>query len=314
MTIAALAVAGDNIVSTCFLYGGTYNQFKTTLPRLGIECRIVRNDDPMEFEKHIDGKTKAIYIESIGNPKYNVPDFESFADLAHKHGIPLVVDNTFGCGGFLVRPIDHGADIVCHSVTKWMGGHGTTLGGVVVDSGKFDWGKHAARFPYLVEPSPGYHGLKFFETFGNKAFAVRVRSEILRDIGCALNPFAAFMLIQGIETLSFRVERHVENALKLARWLENHERVSWVSYPGRLCTQLLSRTGFSVFGPVKTSQQPLQRSIDSAIGLESHKSHENAKKYLKRGFGGTLSFGVKGGARAGPEVLERFGLVSHLAK
>jgi len=233
MAIAALAVAGDNIVSTCFLYGGTYNQFKTTLPRLGIECRIVASDDPAEFEKYIDEKTKALYIESIGNPKYNVPDFRKFADLAHKHGIPLVVDNTFGCGGYLVRPIEHGADVVCHSATKWMGGHGTTLGGIVVDAGTFDWGKHADRFPYLVEPSAGYHGLKFFETFGNKAFAARVRAEILRDIGCALNPFAAFMLIQGIETLSVRVERHVENALQLARWLEKHERVSWVSYPGK---------------------------------------------------------------------------------
>ena len=218
MAIAARVVGGDNIVSTCFLYGGIYNQFKTTLPRLGIDCRMVRSDHPAEFEKHIDARTKAIYIESIGKPKYNVPDFESFASLGHKHGIPLVVDNAFGCGSYLVRPIGHGADIVCNSITKWVDGHGTTLGGIVVDSGSFDGGKHAARFPYLVESSAGYHSLKFFETFGNKAFTVRVRAEVLRDIGCALNPFAAFMLIQGIETLSFKVERHVENVLKLARW------------------------------------------------------------------------------------------------
>merc|ERR1712225_187169 len=178
------------------------------------------------------GNTKTIYIESIGNPKYNIPDFEAIAKVAHEHGVPLVVDNTFGAGGYFVRPIDHGADIVVHSATKWIGGHGTTIGGIVVDSGKFDWGKNAKRFPEMVEPSPGYHGLKFWETFGPITFAIRVRVEILRDLGSSLNPFGAFQLLQGIETLSLRGERHAQNSLALARWLEKSPHVSWVSYPG----------------------------------------------------------------------------------
>lgn len=189
------------------------------------------------------------------------------------------MDNTFGAGGYFVRPIDHGADIVVHSATKWIGGHGTTIGGVVVDSGKFDWGKNAKRFPQMVEPSPGYHGLKFWETFGPITFAIRVRVEILRDLGSSLNPFGAFQLIQGIETLSLRAERHASNTLALARWLEKNPHVSWVSYPG----------------------------------LESHPSHELAKRYLKRGFGGVLSFGVKGGGAAGSQVVDGFKLISNLA-
>nr|ACT83168.1 homocysteine synthase [Tuber borchii] len=261
MAIAALAHAGDNIVSTSYLYGGTYNQFKVFLPRLGINTKFVNGDKPEDIAAAIDDKTKAVYIESIGNPRYNVPDFEAIAKVAHDKGVPLVVDNTFGAGGYLVRPIEHGADIIVNSATKWIGGHGTTIAGVVVDSGKFDWGKNAARFPQFVEPAEGYHGLKFWETFGPISFAIRVRVEILRDLGSCLNPFGAFQLIQGLETLSLRVERHVSNTLALARWLEKHERVAWVSYPG----------------------------------LESHPSHEIAKKYLKRGFGGVLSFGLKGG-------------------
>lgn len=251
MAIATLAQAGDNIVSTSFLYGGTYNQFKSFLPRLGITVKIVNGDNPEEFAKLIDDKTKAIYIESIGNPKYNIPDFKAFAKVAHEAGVPLVVrtinsgpnpvkeltwdsqvDNTFGAGGYLVRPIEHGADIVVHSATKWIGGHGTTLAGVVVDSGNFDWGKHAKRFPYFSEPAASYHGLNFWETFGRTSFTVRARSETLRDLGCALNPFGAFLLLQGLETLSLRVERHVMNALNLARWLEKNKYVAWVSYPG----------------------------------------------------------------------------------
>ncbi|KAH0552845.1 hypothetical protein GP486_006953 [Trichoglossum hirsutum] len=279
MTISALAHAGDNIVSTSYLYGGTYNQFKVFLPRLGINTKFVTGDKPEDFAKLIDDKTKAIYIESIGNPKYNIPDFEAIAKVAHDAGVPLVVDNTFGAGGYLVRPIEHGADIVVHSATKWIGGHGTTIAGVVVDSGKFDWGKHASRFPQFNEPAEGYHGLKFYETFGPITFAIRVRVEILRDLGTALNPFGAFLLLQGLETLSLRVERHVENALKLARWLEKHESVNWVSYPG----------------------------------LESHPYHEIAKKYLPRGYGGVLSFGVKGGEKAGSQIVDGFKLVSHLA-
>jgi len=279
MAFAALAHVGDNIVSTTNLYGGTYNQLKVFLPRLGISTKFVIGDKPEDFAKAIDEKTKAVYIESIGNPKYNVPDIEAIAKVAHDAGVPLVVDNTFGAGGYFVRPIDHGADIVVHSATKWIGGHGTTIGGVVVDSGKFDWGKHGKRFPEMVEPADGYHGLKFWETFGPITFAIRVRVEVLRDLGSSLNPFGAFQLIQGLETLSLRAERHAYNTLALAQWLEKNPHVAWVSYPG----------------------------------LESHPSHALAKKYLKRGFGGVLSFGVKGGGAAGSQVVDGFKLVSNLA-
>ncbi|KAK0635084.1 Cys/Met metabolism PLP-dependent enzyme-domain-containing protein [Bombardia bombarda] len=278
MTIIALAKAGDNIVSTSNLYGGTYNQLKVMLPRLGIETKFVVGDKPEDLAAAIDNKTKAVYIESIGNPRYNVPDLEAIAKLAHEKGVPLVVDNTFGAGGYFIRPIDHGADIVVHSATKWIGGHGTTIGGVIVDSGKFDWGKHGARFPQMVEPSEGYHGLKFWETFGAITFIIRVRVEILRDLGACLSPFAAQQLLIGIETLSLRAERHAQNALALAKHLENSPYVSWVSYPG----------------------------------LPSHPYHENAKKYLTRGFGGVLSFGVKGGG-AGSQIVDGFKLISNLA-
>jgi len=279
MALIALAHAGDNIVSTSFLYGGTYNQLKVMLPRLGIETKFVKGDSVEDFAAAIDDKTKAIYIESIGNPKYNIPDIEAIAKAAHEKGVPVVVDNTFGAGGYLIRPIDHGADIIVHSATKWIGGHGTTIGGVVVDSGKFDWGKHAARFPQFNEPSEGYHGLKFWDTFGPITFAIRVRVEILRDLGSCMNPFGAFQLLQGIETLALRVDRHVSNALTIAKWLEKHENVAWVSYPG----------------------------------LESHPSHKLAKKYLKRGFGGVLSFGVKGGEKAGITWVDNLKLTSNLA-
>ncbi|KAH6976950.1 hypothetical protein BKA56DRAFT_59441 [Ilyonectria sp. MPI-CAGE-AT-0026] len=279
ITINALAHAGDNIVSTSNLYGGTYNQFKVFLPRLGIETKFVNGDKPEDIGAAIDDKTKAVYVESIGNPKYNIPDLEAIAKIAHEKGVPLVVDNTFGAGGYFIRPIDHGADIVVHSATKWIGGHGTTIGGVIVDSGKFDWGKHAARFPQMNEPSDGYHGLKFWDTFGPITFIIRARVEILRDMGAALNPFAAQQLLLGTETLSLRAERHAQNALALAKWLENSSHVSWVSYPG----------------------------------LESHPYHETAKKYLKRGFGGVLSFGVKGDAAAGSTVVDGFKLISNLA-
>ncbi|OTB04345.1 hypothetical protein M426DRAFT_320943 [Hypoxylon sp. CI-4A] len=279
MTFAALAHTGDNIVSTSNLYGGTYNQLKVFLARFGIHTKFVNGDKPEDIAAAIDDKTKAVYLESIGNPRYNIPDFEAIAKVAHEKGVPVVVDNTFGAGGYFVRPIDHGADIVVHSATKWIGGHGTTIAGVVVDSGKFDWGKNAARFPQFVEPSPGYHGLKFWETFGSIAFAIRVRVEILRDLGSSLNPFGAQQLILGIETLSLRAERHAQNAIALAKYLEASPYVSWVSYPG----------------------------------LESHPSHELAKKYLKRGFGGVLSFGVKGGGAAGSQIVDGFKLISNLA-
>ncbi|KIM98932.1 hypothetical protein OIDMADRAFT_201465 [Oidiodendron maius Zn] len=279
MAFAALAHAGDNIVSTTNLYGGTYNQLKVFLPRLGIQTKFVNGDKPEDLAAAIDENTKAVYIESIGNPKYNIPDLEAIAKVAHEHGVPLVVDNTFGAGGYFIRPIEHGADIVVHSATKWIGGHGTTIAGVVVDSGKFAWGDYPKRFPEMVEPSPGYHGLKFWDTFGPITFAIRVRVEILRDLGSALNPFGAFQLIQGIETLSLRAERQGQNALALAQWLEKDAHVSWVSYPG----------------------------------LESHPSHELAKKYLKRGSGGVLSFGVKGGGAAGSQIVDGFKLISNLA-
>lgn len=282
-TIATLAQAGDNIVSTSNLYGGTYNQFKVTFERLGIEIRFVASDDPVEFAARIDDRTKAVYLETIGNPKFNVPDLPEFAKVAHDAGVPLVVDNTFGAGGYLARPIEHGADIVVASATKWIGGHGTTIGGVIVDSGNFDWG--SGKFPAFSEPSPGYHGLVFSDTFGvdgpfgNIAFAIRARVEGLRDIGAALSPFNAFLLLQGVETLSLRVQRHVDNALELARWLSSREEVSWVNYPG----------------------------------LEDHPSHEVASRILENGYGGVLAFGIEGGAEAAKSFIDNVELASHVA-
>lgn len=288
IAIASLAHAGDNIVSTSYLYGGTYNQFKVSFKRLGIEARFVQGDNPEDFEKLFDEKTKAVYIESIGNPKYNVPDFERITAIAHKHGIPVIADNTFGAGGVFVRPIDHGVDIVTHSATKWIGGHGTTIAGVVVDSGKFPWKDYPEKFPQFSKPSEGYHGLILNDALGPNAFIGHARIEILRDFGPTLNPFGSFLLLQGLETLSLRVERQAENALKLAKFFEKSEYVSWVSYPG----------------------------------LESHPYHENAKKYLRNGFGGVLSFGIKplGGAEpsdpflaSGPQVVDNLKLASNLA-
>lgn len=261
IAIAGLAHSGDNIVSTSFLYGGTYNQFKVAFKRFGIETRFVNGDKPEDFAKLIDEKTKAIYIESIGNPKYNVPDFEKIVKIGHDNGIPVVVDNTFGAGGFLVNPIKHGADIVVHSATKWIGGHGTTIAGVVIDSGKFPWAQYPEKFPQFSQPSEGYHGLVLNEALGNAAFIGHARIELLRDLGPSLNPFGSFLLLQGLETLSLRVERQSYNALKLAQYFEKSPYVKWVSY----------------------------------VGLPSHESHEIAKKYFnhKEHFGGVLSFGVK---------------------
>jgi O-acetylhomoserine (thiol)-lyase len=283
IAVATLAQAGDNIVSTSYLYGGTYNQFKVTLPRLGIGVRFIEGDDPAGFRAAIDSHTRALYVESIGNPRFNIPDFAALAALAHEHGIPLVVDNTFGCAGYLCRPIDHGADIVVASATKWIGGHGTSIGGVIVDSGHFDWG--SGRFPSFTEPSPGYHGLVFQEAFGpsspfgNVAFITRARLEGLRDLGPCLSPFNAFLLLQGLETLSLRVQRHVDNALELARWLSCRPAVAWVSYPG----------------------------------LPDHPYHEQARHYLRHGFGAVLSFGIKGGLDAGRAFIDGVRLASHLA-
>lgn len=288
IALSGLAHAGDNFVSTSFLYGGTYNQFKVAFKRFGIEARFVDGDKPEDFEKLIDDKTKAVYIESIGNPKYNVPDFDAIVAIAHKHGVPVVTDNTFGAGGFLVKPIDHGSDIVLHSATKWINGHGTAIGGVIIDSGKFPWTDYPEKFPQFSKPSEGYHGLVFSEAFGNLAFIGHVRTELLRDIGPSLSPFHSFLAIQGLETLSLRVDRASENALKLAQFFEKNDNVSWVSYPG----------------------------------LPSHPYHANAKKYLTNGFGAVLSVGVKKHAnddtastfeKSGARVVDSLKLASNLA-
>ncbi|OPZ99806.1 MAG: Methionine gamma-lyase [Bacteroidetes bacterium ADurb.Bin416] len=275
--------SGDNFVSTAHLYGGTYNQFKNQFKRLGVEARFAANDEPTSFEALIDDNTKALYLETLGNPELNVPDFEAIAAVAHRHGLPLIVDNTFGAGGFLFRPIDHGADIVVASATKWIGGHGTSLGGIIVDSGRFNWGN--GKFPAFTEPSDSYHGLTFNSVFGpegpfgNIAFIIRARVEGLRDWGPALSPFNAFLLIQGLETLSLRVERHVSNALALAEWLQTHPKVASVNYPG----------------------------------LPDSPYHELAKKYFKHGYGGVLTFKVKGDPANADKLIDHVQLFSHLA-
>jgi len=277
--------AGDNFVSTTFLYGGTYNQFKVAFKRLGIEARFAKGNSAETFEALIDSKTKAIYLETIGNPEFNIPDFDSIAALAKKHDIPLVVDNTFGAGGYLFQPIAHGANIVVSSATKWIGGHGTSIGGVIVDAGNFNWGN--GKYPQFSEPSEGYHGLNFWEVFGennplglpNIAFAIRARVEGLRDFGPALSPFNSFLLLQGIETLSLRVQRTVDNALEIAKWLEAHPQVSKVNYPG----------------------------------LASSPYHELGKKYLRNGFGGVLSFEINGTKEQTSAFINNLELISHLA-
>ena len=283
VAITTLAQAGDRIVSSGHLYGGTYNQFKVVLPRLGIDVAFTAGDAPGDFEAQIDDRTRAVYVESIANPDFSVPDLEAIAAVAHRHGVPLIVDNTFGCAGYLCRPIDHGADVVVASATKWIGGHGTSIGGVIVDAGTFDW--RGGRFPLFTDPAPGYHGLVFADAFGpdgrfgNIAFAVRARVEGLRDLGAPLSPFNGFLLLQGLETLSLRVQRHADNALALARWLESRPEVAWVSYPG----------------------------------LPSHPSHEQARRYLRHGFGGVLSFGLAGGYAHARGFIESVRLASHLA-
>lgn len=277
--------AGDNFVTTSYLYGGTHNQFKVAFKRLGIEARFADGDNPESIESLIDESTKAIYLESIGNPEFNVPDFEKIAAIARKFDIPLVVDNTFGAAGYLCRPIDHGANIVVESATKWIGGHGTSIGGIIVDAGNFNWGN--GKFPQFTEPSEGYHGLKFWEVFGegnplglpNIAFVIRARVEGLRDLGPALSPFNSFLFLQGLETLSLRVQRTVENALEIAKRLEAHSAVEYVHYPG----------------------------------LVSNAYHEIAKKYLRNGFGGVLSFKLKGGREAAESLINNVKLISHLA-
>jgi O-acetylhomoserine (thiol)-lyase len=277
--------AGDNFVSTPFLYGGTYNQFKVSFKRLGIDVRFGNGDDVESFVPLIDKNTKAIYLETIGNPRLNIPDFEKFAALAKQYDLPLIVDNTFAAGGYLFKPLEHGANIVVESATKWIGGHGTSIGGVIIDGGNYNWSN--GKFPQFTEPSEGYHGLKFWEVFGegnplglpNIAFAIRARVEGLRDFGPSQSPFNSFLLLQGLETLSLRVQRHVDNALELAKWLEQHPNVEYVIYPG----------------------------------LTSSPYHQLAKKYLTNGFGGVLQVGVKGGKEKAAQLIDAFKLISHLA-
>lgn len=277
--------AGDNFVSTSYLYGGTHNQFKVAFKRLGIEVKFADGDDPKSFESLINENTKALYLETIGNPRFNVPDFEAIAALADKYNIPLVVDNTFGAAGFLFRPLDHGAHIVTASATKWIGGHGTSIGGIIIDGGKYDFGN--GKFPDFSEPAEGYHGLVFSDVFGvdnplglpNIAFAIRARVEGLRDFGAALSPFNAFQLIQGLETLSLRVQRTVDNAFEIAHWLSIHPQVESVNYPG----------------------------------LATSPYHRLAKKYLKNGYGGVLSFTLKGDKNDAEQFINNLELISHLA-
>jgi O-acetylhomoserine (thiol)-lyase len=274
---------GDNFVSTSYLYGGTYNQFKVQFKRIGITVKFVDGDKASDFEKLIDEKTKAIYLETIGNPRFNIPDFDAIAAIAKKHEIPLVVDNTFGAAGYLFRPIEHGANIVVESATKWIGGHGTSIGGVIVDAGNFNWAN--GKFPQFTEPSEGYHGLKFWDVFGapgpfgNIAFIIRARVEGLRDYGPTLSPFNAFLFLLGLETLSLRVQKHVDNTLELAQWLTKHPKVEYVEYPG----------------------------------LPGNPYHELGKKYLKHGFGGVLAFKVKAGKEAADKLVNSLKLISHLA-
>ncbi|MCV4235618.1 homocysteine synthase [Virgibacillus sp. LDC1] len=276
-SILNIAGAGDEIVSSSSLYGGTYNLFSNTLAKLGIKVHFVDSTDPENFRKAINDKTKAVFAETIGNPQGNVLDVEAVAAIAHENGIPLIVDNTFP-SPYLLRPIEYGADIVVHSATKFIGGHGTSIGGVIVDSGKFDWTAND-KFPGLTQPDPSYHGVVYTEAVGPIAYIIKARVQLLRDIGASLSPFNSWLLLQGLETLHLRVERHSENALKVAQYLESHEAVEWVSY----------------------------------AGLPSHPSHELAKKYLPKGQGAILTFGIKGGAAAGQKVIENVKLFSHLA-
>ncbi len=275
--------AGDNFVTSPFLYGGTYNQFKVSFKRLGIEVRFAKDDQADSIEKLIDENTKAIFTETIGNPDFSIPDFDKLSAVAKKHDLPLIVDNTFACAGFLFRPLEHGAHVVVQAATKWIGGHGNSIGGIIVDGGNYNWGN--GKFPVFSEPSEGYHGLVFNDVFGSKGpfgniqFIIRARVEGLRDFGPAISPFNSFLLIQGLETLSLRVERHVQNTLALAQWLEKNPNVEKVNYPG----------------------------------LESNPHYANAQKYLKKGAGAVLSFEIKGGKENATKFVDNLKLISHLA-
>jgi len=275
--------AGDNFVTSPFLYGGTFNQFKVSFKRLGIEARFAKDDHADSIESLIDENTKAIYTETIGNPDFSIPDFDKLSAVAQKHDLPLIVDNTFACAGFLFRPLEHGAHVVVQAATKWIGGHGNSIGGIIVDGGNYNWGN--GKFPVFSEPSEGYHGLVFNDVFGSKGpfgniqFIIRARVEGLRDFGPAISPFNSFLLIQGLETLSLRVERHVQNTLELAQWLEKNPNVEKVNYPG----------------------------------LQSSPYYANAQKYLKKGAGAVLSFEIKGGKENATKFVDNLKLISHLA-
>lgn len=275
--------AGDNFVSSSNIYGGTYNQFKVAFKRIGVTVQFTKETTAEEFESLINENTKALYLETIGNPSYDIPDFDKIAAVAKKHDLPLIVDNTFGAGGYLFKPLEHGASIVVESATKWIGGHGTSIGGVIIDGGTYNWGN--GKFKQFSEPSEGYHGLVFADAFGvnspfgNIQFAIRARVEGLRDFGPAISPFNSFQLIQGLETLSLRVQRHVDNTLEIAKWLEKHPQVEKVNYPG----------------------------------LESSPSYENAKKYFKNGYGAVLSFQIKGDVTKANDFIDSLELISHLA-
>ncbi|HKK59179.1 MAG TPA: O-acetylhomoserine aminocarboxypropyltransferase/cysteine synthase family protein [Salinivirga sp.] len=277
ITVTTLAKQGDNIVTAPFLYGGTHNQFNVTFRNFGIDVRFTKDLGAKSFESLIDANTKAIYLETIGNPSFRIPDFEKLVEVANKYEIPVVVDNTFGAGGHFCRPIDYGAHIVLHSATKWIGGHGTSMGGIIIDGGQFDWSNE--RFPLLNQPSPGYHGINFSETFGELAFTARARAELLRDLGPVQSPFNSFMLLQGLETLSLRAQKQAENAKELAQYLNKHEQVKDVCYPG----------------------------------LENHPSHKEAQKYLENGYGAVLSFTVNGGAKSASFIIDHLELAGHMA-
>jgi O-acetylhomoserine (thiol)-lyase len=283
IAINNITTVGDNFITTTYLYGGTYNQFKNSFKNIGVEARFADGDDVSSFERLIDDRTKFLYLETIGNPGFNVPDFDAFARLAEKYDLPLIVDNTFGAAGAICRPFDYGAHIIVESATKWIGGHGTSIGGVIVDSGKFNWGN--GKYPQFTDPSPSYHGLVLNDVFGvggpfgNIQFIIRARVEGLRDWGPSPSPFNSFLLLQGLETLTLRIERTAENSLALAQWLQQHPDVSSVNY----------------------------------LGLESSPHHELAKKYLQRGFGGVLSFELKGDKARAEKFVNSLKLVSHLA-
>ncbi|MFA8437198.1 MAG: O-acetylhomoserine aminocarboxypropyltransferase/cysteine synthase family protein [Marinifilaceae bacterium] len=283
LALTNILESGDNFISAAQIYGGTYNQFKVQFKRLGIETRFVDIDYPETIEGLIDENTKAIYVETLPNPKFSIPDFEQVSAIAQKYDLPLIVDNTLGAGGYLFRPLEHGANIVVESATKWICGHGTAVGGVIVDGGNYNWGN--GKFPQFSEPSDGYHGLVFWDVFGagsqfgNIAYIIRARVEGLRDYGCSLSPFNSFLLLQGLETLSLRVDRHVENTLALAQWLEEEDWVKSVSYPG----------------------------------LKSNAYYEKAKKYFPRGAGAVLTFKVKGGCEVADKIIDEVKLLSHVA-